>query len=268
MANILETIAATKRCEVAALKRVIPIDDLRRRSYMDLRQINSMKKSISKSNIAVIAEHKRRSPSKGEINPMSQVAEVTDAYNRNGAAAMSVLTDTPYFGGSLEDLAIARSVAPHLPILRKDFIVDEYQLLQARIYGADAVLIIASMLDKKSIASLNDKAHMLGLETLVELHSEEELSKLPTDADMVGINNRNLTSFHTDISNCYRFVDKLPYNHIKVAESGIKSHEDIVRLKRAGFDAFLIGEAFMSTEDPGLSLSHFISAAETFGGKI
>lgn len=264
MANILETIAATKRKEVEALKLFVPIEDLRRRAYKVLRQTNSMKKSISNRNIAIIAEHKRRSPSKGEINPMSEIWKVAESYECNGASAMSVLTDTPYFGGSLEDLAIARSVVPLLPILRKEFIVDEYQLLQARIYGADAVLLIASMLDKKTIASLNDKAHMLGLETLIELHSEEELSKLPTDADMVGINNRDLTSFHTDISNCTRLVNKLPDDLIKVAESGMKSHEDIVRLKRVGFDAFLIGEAFMSTADPGLSLRHFIHAAETF----
>lgn len=268
MANILEIIAATKRREVEALRRIIPIEDLRHRAYMDLRQVNSLKNSISKREVAIIAEHKRRSPSKGEINPMSEVWKVAEAYQSNGAAAMSVLTDTPYFGGSLEDLAIARSVAPLLPILRKEFIVDEYQLLQAKIYGADAVLLIASMLDNKTLRSLNEKAHMLGLETLVELHSEEELSKLPEDADLVGVNNRDLTSFNTDISNCARLVDKLPRDMIKVAESGIKTPEDVVRLKKAGFDSFLIGEAFMSTKDPGFTLGHFIHTVETLDNNL
>lgn len=262
MANILETIAATKRREVEALKRLIPADDLRLRATGVFRPVNSMKHSISVRKIAVIAEHKRRSPSKGEINPMSEVGEVAEAYACNGAAAMSVLTDTPYFGGSLDDLATARGVAPWLPILRKEFIVDEYQLLQARIYGADAVLLIASMLDGETLRTLNDKAHLLGLETLVELHSEDELRKLPPDADMAGINNRDLTSFKTDISNCARLVDMLPDGIVKVAESGMKKPEDIVRLKRAGFDAFLIGEALMGTADPGETLRHFIHAAE------
>lgn len=267
MANILETIASTKRQEVEALKRLIPIEDLRQRAFDVTRQINSLKYSISSRDIAIIAEHKRRSPSKGEINPMSEVRGVAEAYAANGAAAMSVLTDTPYFGGSLEDLAIARSVAPELPLLRKEFIVDEYQLLQARIYGADAVLLIASMLDGEMLRYLNDYAHKLGLETLVELHSEEELIKLPQDADLVGINNRDLTSFKTDISNCTKLVDMLPPNMIKVAESGIKAPEDIARLKNAGFDAFLIGEAFMSTQQPGLTLKHFIDEARNHSKK-
>lgn len=263
MTNILETIASTKRREVNALKMLIPFGELQERVTDISRMINSMKQSISISDIAIIAEHKRRSPSKGEIHPMSEVVEVAAAYKRNGAAAMSVLTDTPYFGGSLEDLAIARSVDPLLPLLRKEFIVDEYQLLQARIYGADAVLLIASMLDTKTLATLNEKAHLLGLETLVELHSENELNKLPTDADMVGINNRDLTSFKINLSNCTLLIDKLPSGIIKVAESGIKSPDDVVRLKKYGFDAFLIGEALMGTENPGQTLRHFISKVET-----
>lgn len=262
MANILEKIAATKRHEVEALKRLIPAEELRLTAMGVSCPVNSMKYSISERKFAIIAEHKRRSPSKGEISPMSEVGDVAEAYACNGAAAMSVLTDTPYFGGSLDDLATARAVAPRLPLLRKEFIVDEYQLLQARIYGADAVLLIASMLDLETLRSLNDKAHMLGLETLVELHSADELSKLPPDADMAGINNRDLTSFNTDISNCTRLVDMLPAGIVKVAESGMKTPEDIVRLKKAGFDAFLIGEALMGTPEPGETLRHFLHDAE------
>lgn len=263
MANILEIIASIKKKEVDAMKRLIPIDDLRLKAKEAVRDLNSMKRSILEKNVAIIAEHKRRSPSKGEISPMSDVGEIALSYSENGAAAMSVLTDTPYFGGSLEDLAVARSISPSLPLLRKEFIVDEYQLLQARIIGADAVLLIASMLDGKNLVDLNDKAHDLGLETLVELHSEEELSKLPSDADMVGINNRDLTSFKTDIANCSRLVEKLPYDIVKVAESGMKTTDDIVRLKKAGFDAFLIGEALMCTNDPGLTLLNFIQTSES-----
>lgn len=268
MANILEIIASTKRQEIEALKLIFPIENLREYATGFDRQVNSMKKSISTKEIAIIAEHKRRSPSKGEISPMSKIGEVAELYASNGAAAMSVLTDTPYFGGSLDDLAIARSIVPDLPILRKEFIVDEYQLLQAKLFGADAILLIASMLDGKTLRTLNDQAHRLGLETLVELHSEDELSKLPDDADMVGINNRDLASFKTDISNCARLIEILPDRIIKVAESGMKTPEDVARLKNAGFDAFLIGEALMASHNPGNTLRHFIKSADNMINKL
>ena len=179
-------------------------------------------------------------------------------YAVNKAAAMSVLTDTPYFGGSLEDLAVARLAAPFMPLLRKEFIVDEYQIYQARVYGADAILLIAAMISADEIRRFNSLAHFLGLQTLVELHSAEEISSLPEDADMVGINNRDLTSFHTDIDNAVRLVEALPPDMVKIAESGIKTPEDLVRLRNVGFDGFLIGEAFMSTPDPGERLAEFL----------
>ncbi len=263
MANILDKIAFTKRREVEALKNLISLEDLMKQAEAVSRPVISMKRALAGREISIIAEHKRRSPSKGEIHPMSEVGDIAQAYARNGAAAMSVLTDTPYFGGSLTDLAIARSAAPGLPLLRKEFIIDEYQLLQARIFGADAVLLIASMLDGETMRRLNDCAHNLGLETLVELHSEDEIAKLPADADMVGINNRDLTSFRTDITNCSRLVDKLPAGILKVAESGIRTPDDVATLKRVGFDAFLIGEAFMSKNDPGKTLNDFIHKAES-----
>lgn len=268
MSNILEKIALTKRREVEALKRIIDIHELQSKAECIDRKVNSMKESILAKEIAIIAEHKRRSPSKGEIFPMSEVEEVAECYAKNGAAAMSVLTDTPYFGGSLEDLCVARTVAPSLPLLRKEFIVDEYQLLQARIFGADAVLLIASMLDGKTLMKLNEKAHKLGLETLVELHSEDELSKLPLDADIVGVNNRDLTSFTTDISICSRLVERLPIDIVKVAESGMKSPEDVARVKSIGFDAFLIGEALMATKNPGMTLCKFIQESQSLIGKL
>jgi indole-3-glycerol phosphate synthase len=158
----------------------------------------------------------------------------------------------------LTDLAVARIAAPSLPLLRKEFIVDEYQLYQARIFGADAILLIAAMISGEEVRQLNDMAHELGMQTLVEIHSLSELKSVPLDADMVGVNNRDLTSFSTDISNSALLVDRLPSGIVKIAESGIKTPEDVKRLKTIGFDGFLIGEAFMSTPDPGGTLRKFI----------
>lgn len=256
--DILKKIAATKRLEVEAMKDVMPENILRELALSCQRQPLDMRSSIINLNPGIIAEHKRRSPSKGEISPMSQVEDVAKAYADNGAAAMSVLTDTPYFGGSLEDLAVARKAAPGLPLLRKEFIVDAYQIYQARVYGADAILLIAAMISGDEIRKFNDIAHSLGLQTLVELHVEEELKSLPSDADMVGVNNRNLKSFHTDIDNGLQLANALPSGMVKIAESGIKTPQDIRRLTEAGFNGFLIGESFMSTPDPGTTLKEFI----------
>ena len=256
--NILEKIAATKRKEVEAMKRMVPEKNLKTEAFSVLRSTLSLSRSILARSPGIIAEHKRRSPSKGEIRPMSEVGEIAASYYDNGAAAMSVLTDTPYFGGSLVDLAVARQVAPRLPLLRKEFIVDEYQIYQSRIMGADAILLIAAMLSRDEIAKFNDVAHSLGLETLVEVHNVDEIASVPDDADMVGVNNRDLTSISTDINNSARLVEMLPVGSVKVAESGIKSPEDISRLRGDGFDGFLIGEAFMSAPDPGEELRRFI----------
>lgn len=256
--NILEKIAATKRREVEAMKQLVPEKNLKVEAFSVLRSVLSVSKSIKDHTPGIIAEHKRRSPSKGEIKGMSEVGDIAASYFANGAAAMSVLTDTPYFGGSLADLAVARQAAPRLPLLRKEFIIDEYQLFQSRILGADAVLLIASLLGKEELAKLNDIAHSLGLETLVEVHNAAEIAKVPESADMVGVNNRDLTSFHTDIQNSSLLVDMLPEGIVKIAESGIHTPEDILRLRKDGFDGFLIGEAFMSKPDPGAELARFI----------
>ncbi len=256
--NILLEIAATKRREVEAKKKTISDELISELARSCSRTPLNMSGSILSHHLAIIAEHKRRSPSKGEISPMSDVAEVARLYASGGAAAMSVLTDTPYFGGSLEDLAVARQAAPNLPLLRKEFIVDEYQIKQARVYGADTILLIASMISADEVRRFNDIAHSLGLQTLVEIHSAEELSAVPADADMVGINNRDLTSFATDISNSIRLIDALPDGVLKIAESGIKTPEDLKLLSSVGFDGFLIGEALMSASSPGESLSKFM----------
>lgn len=256
--NILMEIAATKRREVEAIKKVIPEGLLTELAVSCQRKPLSMSESIRTHHPAIIAEHKRRSPSKGEISPMSNVAEVAKMYAKGGAAAMSVLTDTPYFGGSLEDLAVARVAAPNLPLLRKEFIVDEYQIKQARLYGADTILLIAAMIPAADIRRFNYAAHSLGLQTLVEIHSAEELGAVPEDADMVGVNNRDLTSFSTDISNSLRLIEALPGGILKIAESGIKTPEDLKRLSSVGFDGFLIGEALMSTPCPAEALTKFL----------
>lgn len=261
--DILKRIAGVKGAEVEAMKRVVSAVNMKALADGAVRPVNSLKLAVKSHPVAVIAEHKRRSPSKGEISPMSVVADVAAAYATNGAAAMSVLTDTPFFGGSLEDLAVARATAPWLPLLRKEFIVDQYQIHQARLYGADAVLLIAAMLDAADLVRLNDEAHRLGLQTLVEVHSEEEIKAVPRSADLVGVNNRDLTNFSTDLSNSARLIGLLPPDAVKIAESGIRSPQDIVGLKEAGFDGFLIGEAFMKTQDPGGELASFLQACKT-----
>lgn len=255
--NILTRIAASKRREVNAARLAVPADELAEAAARCHRVPLSMSEAIL-SGSGIIAEHKRRSPSRGEISPMSDVSEVARLYADAGASAMSVLTDTPFFGGSLVDLMVARMSAPLLPLLRKEFIVDEYQLLEARMAGADAVLLIASMLPADEIRRLNDFAHNLGLQTLVEIHSAQEIASIPEDADMVGINNRDLTSFHTDISNAARLIGMLPSSAVKIAESGLKTPSDMKSLRAAGFDGFLIGEAFMSAPEPGMALRSFI----------
>ncbi len=253
-------IAATKHREVEAMKKVISDDMMTELALACKRVPQNMKESIRGHHPAIIAEHKRRSPSKGEISPMSNVAEVARIYTSGGAAAMSVLTDTPYFGGSLEDLAVARMAASSLPLLRKEFIVDEYQIKQARLYGADAILLIAAMISAENIAKFNDFAHSLGLQTLVEIHSAEELKAVPKDADMVGVNNRDLTSFSTDIGNALNLIGALPPDPVKVAESGIKTPKDLQRLRSVGFDAFLIGEALMAAPSSNDALSDFLAS--------
>lgn len=261
--NILQRIAATKRREVEAMKSVIPEGLIRELAVACNREPLDMSGRIRLSSVGIIAEHKRRSPSKGEISPMSDVETVARMYSSNGASAMSVLTDTPFFGGSLEDLAVARKAAPTLPLLRKEFIVDDYQIYQARLYGADAVLLIASMISGDDIRRMNDLAHSLGIQTLVELHTPEEMKSLPSDADMVGVNNRDLTSFNTDLRNAFAMIASLPEKMVKVAESGIKTPKDLRRLKEVGFNGFLIGEAFMSTLNPGETLREFIALSNS-----
>ena len=262
MNDILEEIVAHKRKELKELKGILPLHDLAERveEYLanDKRQTLSMRQSLAESDSGIIAEFKRRSPSKGWIKEDGEPTVIPPSYAENGAAALSILTDEKFFGGKLKFIQQARPLVPHSPILRKDFIIDEYQLLQARQIGADAVLLIAACLSKQKCKELARKAHALGLETLLEVHSEPELEYVGDNIDMVGVNNRNLGTFHTDVQNSYRLANLLPKDYLLVSESGISNPLTVRELRQAGFRGFLIGETFMKTPNPGLALKEFI----------
>ncbi len=255
--TILDEIISYKRKEVASCKELISTAELEQMVLFQ-RPVLSMKESVQqKGPNAIIAEFKRQSPSKGVINNKVMVEEVTLAYSQGGAAAISVLTDFNFFGGSIEDLVAARQQV-NIPLLRKEFIVDEYQLIEAKAFGADAILLIAAVLSAEEIKSLYAVSKMLGLEVLLEMHDEEELDKINGNADLVGINNRNLKTFEVSIENSIRLASLLPANMPKIAESGIHSVDTIRLLQKNGFDGFLIGENFMKTENPGLAFQTFM----------
>lgn len=262
MKDILEEIMAHKRHEVEASKREVPLSVLanllkERYRQRQLRPTYSLKQALQNSNSGIISEFKRKSPSKGWISQNADPAIVAPAYEQGGATALSVLTDAKYFGGSSEDLRTARSKVS-LPILRKDFICDEYQLYEARLWGADAVLLIASALERNTCIALARKAKELQLEVLLELHHEQELEYLNDAVDVVGINNRNLGTFHTDTEHSFLLAEQLPRETVRISESGISDAATARELRQKGFQGFLIGELFMRTENPGESLKHFL----------
>lgn len=251
--DILSTIIAHKRFEIAGMKAAVPLEELSTTGFKHTPV--SMKRSLAGSRSGIIAEFKRRSPSKGWLHRAARVADVVPVYEACGAAACSVLVDKSFFGGSPDDLAEARSLVK-IPLLYKEFIIDEYQILQARAVGADAVLLIASVLTPAEVEKFTDAAHSLQMEVLLEIHSEAELCHLNPAVDMLGVNNRNLGSFVTDTYNSVRLAaavksvasgyDTRP---LLVSESGIGSPEDMLPLREAGYRGFLIGEAFMRSGD-------------------
>ncbi len=260
MKDILEEIVAYKRVEVAAQKEQTPP----RKLYAEVERMmaegvekRSLSQALTENDYGIIAEFKRKSPSKGWIKEDGKSEEIPLAYEQNGAAALSILTDEKYFGGSLDFVRKARPMV-NLPILRKDFIIDEYQLFQARLIGADAVLLIATDLKKEEVRSLTAMAHELALEVLLELHSEHELDYADLPVDAIGVNNRNLGTFVTDVQNSFRMAGRLPEDRVLVSESGIAGPDVIRLLREAGYRGFLIGESFMKTDDPGLALKQFI----------
>lgn len=242
--DILQEITAHKLEEIAALKAKKP----------------SLKEALLNSGSGIIAEFKRRSPSKGWIKEDGRADEIPLSYEKNGAAAVSILTDRDYFGGSDDFIRAARKSGVTVPILYKNFVVDELQLAAAALCGASAVLLIAACLTKDECRYLLNKAHELGLEVLLEMHSEAELEYAELQPDLCGINNRHLGSFVTDVETSFRLAELLPRDAVKVSESGISDPRTVKALKEAGFDGFLIGENFMKTEAPGLALHQFISA--------
>lgn len=242
MKDILEQIIAHKREEVAALYAKKP----------------SLREALLASDTGIIAEFKRRSPSKGWIKEDGRADIIPLAYQQNGAAALSILTDEHYFGGNDDFIRQARQSGVTLPILYKNFVIDEAQLYAAALCGASAVLLIAACLSKQACAALLNKAHDLGLDVLLEMHSEAELEYAELGPDLCGINNRNLGSFVTNVDNSFRLAERLPKDAVKVSESGISNPETVRLLRQAGYRGFLIGETFMKTTSPGQALHDFI----------
>lgn len=257
MTDILDKIIAHKKYELEQEKRLISIEELMSNSNI-IRPHVSMRNSLAASAYGIISEFKRRSPSKGWIKENAQSDIIPPAYEKAGASALSILTDNRFFGGSLEDIRTARPLV-HLPILRKDFILDEYQIYQAYSAGADAILLIASALEPEQCKKLAATAHELCMEVLLEIHGEHELDYIDQNIDMVGVNNRNLGSFHTDIENSFKLAEKLPKDILWISESGIDRPETVKQLRDVGYNGFLIGECFMKCKYPWEALNDFIT---------
>lgn len=263
MKDVLQDIVKNKLIEVAQLKQAVSLSTLVRMGGERMEEeVHSMSQALSSSPSGIISEFKRKSPSKGWLHPNADVKEVVPAYEKAGASACSILTDGNFFGGSVSDLQQARHLVD-LPLLRKDFIIDEYQLYQSRVLGADAILLIAACLTRGECQRLAECAHRLQLEVLLEIHSEEELDYLSCQPDMLGVNNRNLGTFDTNVDNSFKLVEKMKEavkdsSTVLVAESGIRDTATVKKLRAAGFKGFLIGETFMKSEHPGATLQQFI----------
>jgi indole-3-glycerol phosphate synthase len=257
--NILDKIIETKKLEVANQKKVTSVEQLKKYPGFT-RKCNSLKTNLLKKNTSgIIAEFKQKSPSKGEINFNVKVEDVTQGYVNAGASCLSVLTDYEYFGGTLANLAKAREFNPEIPILRKDFMIDEYQLLEAKAYGADVILLIAACLSKEKALQLAKKAKDLGLEVLMEIHNADELEIVNDLVDMIGVNNRNLKTFDVNVETSVELSKLIPSKFVKISESGLAGAAEIRYLRKHGFKGFLIGETFMKTENPGETCKKFIS---------
>lgn len=254
--NILDKIIDYKRSEVEQLKSATPAAVLEK-SPLFARETLSLRKFLTDpARTGIIAEFKRQSPSKGVINDRVDVVEVTRGYAQQGASCLSVLTDGHFFGGSSEDLQRARVNA--IPILRKDFMIDEYQIIEAKAMGADVILLIAACLAPATVRSLARFAGSLGLEVLLEIHNEEELGHICEETELVGVNNRDLKTFTVDVERSIRLSRQIPAGKILIAESGISQVETILHLKKAGFRGFLIGENFMKEKDPAAAFGTFV----------
>ncbi len=259
--TILDKIIADKKVEVALRKQLFPFAYWEASPIFE-RETISLSQNLRNSSSGIIAEHKRRSPSKQNINSSLSVLDVAKGYEDAGVCGMSVLTDGKYFGGALEDLNISRAVTD-FPLLRKEFIIDEYQLIEAKAHGADVILLIASVLTREEIKQLSTAAKNLGLEVLLEVHNLAELEKsIMPSLDLLGVNNRNLKTFEVDLNTSKTLAEKIPDDFVKISESGISNSAAIIDLKKYGFQGFLVGENFMKTQNPGASAAAFIKEIE------
>ncbi|MEM6516750.1 MAG: indole-3-glycerol phosphate synthase TrpC [Bacteroidota bacterium] len=255
--NILDKIVIDKRKEVALKKEFIPVQAFERFPFFD-RDTKSLAKNLVNGKSGIIAEFKRKSPSKSWINKQALPAVIAEGYEEAGVSGMSILTDEIYFGGTMDDMILAREVT-EIPLLRKEFIIDEYQIIEAKGIGADAILLIAAILTREEIKTFSELAKSLNIDVLLEVHNEEELKKsLMPSLNMIGVNNRNLKTFDVSLETSKELSDLIPNDFVKVSESGISSIEAIKDLRAYGFQGFLIGENFMKTSSPGISAKQFI----------
>jgi indole-3-glycerol phosphate synthase len=254
---MLDQIIASKRKEVAERKSLYPVKLLEKSVFFQAPTVSLRKYLLRDDKAGIIAEIKRKSPSKGIINKYVSVERTSMGYMQAGASALSVLTDTEYFGGANEDLTIARRFN-YCPILRKDFMIDEYQIIEARSIGADAILLLANVLEPAKVEEMAKFAHSLGLEVLLEIREEEELKAVNPFVDAVGVNNRNLKDFKVNTDQSFKIGEQIPHDFIKVSESGITSAAMVIKLRAAGFRGFLVGEAFMKHSRPEQACARFI----------
>ena len=255
---MLNTIVENRRKQVARNKELFPVKLLESSIYFDSDCVSLEQYITREDKSGIIAEFKRKSPAKGIINQYADVLETTIAYMQAGASALSVLTEPDYFMGKDQDLKIARNVN-YCPILRKDFIIDEYQVIETKAIGADAILLIGACLEKAALKNLYELARSLGLEVLFEINNIQELNKLPGNNLMIGVNNRNLATMKVDIQTSLDFANELSGDFVLISESGLSSAEDIIRLKKAGYSGFLMGEYFMKTPKPGETLKQLVA---------
>lgn len=261
--NILDKIIEHKKKEVEVAKAAVPVSVLEGSAFFSRRPLSLRASLTDPGKTGIIAEFKRRSPSKGVINDQVSVVDVTGGYTAAGASCLSVLTDTHFFGGSSKDLGDARVNA--VPILRKDFIIDEYQIVEARAIGADVILLIAACLEPAAVQRLATFAGSLGLEVLLEIHAEDELGHICDATPIVGVNNRDLKTFEVDVERSIRLSKRIPSGKLLVAESGINRVETIWHMQDAGFQGFLVGEYFMKEKDPAIAFAAFVQQLKMRG---
>ena len=261
--NILDRIVEAKKKETWARKKNCPVQVLERSAFFD-KPVISFFDSLNKKEPSVIAEFKRRSPSKGVINNKAEIEQVASGYFSAGVSAMSVLTDSGFFGGSEEDLEKVVRLSL-LPVLRKEFIIDEYQVIESKAIGASAILLIGAILSKSESKKLSSLAKSIGLEVLFEIHDESDLEKMDTEVRIAGVNNRDLKSFDINMDNSLRLLNMIPPECLKVAESGFRTVNDVMEMYSHGYDAFLIGERFMRSDDPSESAAEFMKNLKSRG---